>query len=153
MLISSVFSNSSLFNENTFYPKFIHDLENCQCEVIIESPFITIARTKTLLSIFEKLLEKEVKIYIFTRDPRSHASTMSTQAEAVIRKFEYLGIQTFILKSTHHRKLAIIDRHILWEGSLNILSQRDSQELMRRVGDSSICKRLFNFIGYQKVIS
>ena len=29
----------------------------------------------------------------------------------------------------HHRKLAILDRKVLWEGSLNILSQTRSREI------------------------
>ena len=39
---------TSLHNETTFYPEFINDLNECKSEVIIESPFITTKRMKTL---------------------------------------------------------------------------------------------------------
>jgi len=52
----------------------------------------------------------------------------------------------------HHRKLAIIDRNILWEGSLNILSQKKSREFMRRLEGGGFAVDLLNFIGYQKFL-
>jgi uncharacterized pyridoxamine 5'-phosphate oxidase family protein len=63
--------NSSLFDEKTFYKAFLHDLNNCEKEVIIESPFITTERMKTFVRIFKNLLEKRVKIYIVTRNPKN----------------------------------------------------------------------------------
>jgi len=33
----------------------------------------------------------------------------------------------------HHRKLAVLDRKIVYEGSLNILSFNDSCEIMRKI--------------------
>ena len=39
--------HSSLFDETTFFDKFLSDLEHCKNEVIIESPFITSSRVKT----------------------------------------------------------------------------------------------------------
>lgn len=33
--------SSELFNEQTFYPAFLKDLNDCLYEAVIESPFIT----------------------------------------------------------------------------------------------------------------
>jgi hypothetical protein len=46
----------------------------------------------------------------------------------------------------HHRKLAILDREILWEGSLNILSQSRSREIMRRIKEKKYAQEMFNFL-------
>lgn len=53
--------NSQLHDELSFYQMFCQDLKNCQKEVVIESPYITLQRMKTFDLIFEKLLEKGVK--------------------------------------------------------------------------------------------
>jgi hypothetical protein len=45
----------------------------------------------------------------------------------------------------HHRKLAIIDRQILWEGSLNILSQNESCEVMRRIESDELAMQMLQF--------
>jgi phosphatidylserine/phosphatidylglycerophosphate/cardiolipin synthase-like enzyme len=44
-----------------------------------------------------------------------------------------MGVNIFYPGRYIHEKVAIIDRQILWEGSLNILSHRASNEMMRRI--------------------
>ena len=144
--------NSSLFDEKTFYQTFLKDLEHCQNEVIIESPFITSQRMKTFDRVFTNLLKKEVKIYIVTRGPREHNNGYETQSEEAIRWCETVGIQVLLCKGNHHRKLAILDRKILWEGSLNILSQYKSREIMRKIESQDITMQTFNFIKFLKYI-
>ena len=144
--------SSRLYTENTFYHKFTQDLLNCKKEVIIESPYITAGRMKVFRSVFNKILRKGVKIYIFTRDPEEHELPMAYQAEAEISNFERIGVQTFICSGNHHRKLAIIDREILWEGSLNILSQAYSREVMRRIERQELAVEMFEFLGFKRFI-
>ena len=144
--------NSSLYDETTFYRAFMRDLEASQNEVIIESPFITSARMKTFWPIFEKLTARGVKVYIMTRDPQEHTKEYKEQSETEIQIFEDVGIQVLLCTGNHHRKLAILDRNILWEGSLNILSQIHSREFMRRLEGGGFAVDLFNFIGYQKYL-
>lgn len=145
-------NNSSLFDETTFYKQFISDLLRSTSEVVIESPFITTERMKVLLPIFRILLKKNVKIYIFTRDPKEHSDGYELQSEAAIQTCEAMGIQVFVCLGYHHRKLAILDRSVLWEGSLNILSQMKSREIMRRIDDSSSAREMFRFLQFQKFI-
>lgn len=144
--------SSQLYDENTFYHKFTHDLLQIEKEIIIESPFITTERMNGFRSVFKKILGKGVKIYVFTRDPKEHELPMALQAEAEIENFERIGVQTLICSGNHHRKLAILDRNILWEGSLNILSQNNSREIMRRIESKDIAQEMFSFLQLQKFI-
>ncbi len=137
---------SSLFDESTFYQTFLRDLKRCRQEVIIESPYITCERMKTFDRFFEKLIEKGVKIYFITRDPKEHDESMEIQSEEVISYCESIGIQVLLCLGNHHRKLAILDRKILWEGSLNILSQAYSREIMRRIENKELTMEMFNFL-------
>lgn len=128
----------------------MNDIEASQAEVIIESPFITSKRMKSLWPCFKRLVVRGVKVYIVTRDPKEHTEGYENQSEAEIEELEAVGIQVFLCRGNHHRKLAIIDRNILWEGSLNILSQMKSREFMRRLEGGGFAVDLFNFIGYEK---
>jgi phosphatidylserine/phosphatidylglycerophosphate/cardiolipin synthase-like enzyme len=143
---------STLFDEKTFYQEFVNDLESAKTEIIIESPFITSERMKTLWPTFRRLYSRGVKVYIVTRDPKEHSGGYDEQSEAEIEALEALGIQVFLCRGNHHRKLAIIDRNILWEGSLNILSQIKSREFMRRLEGGGFAEDLFHFIGYEKYL-
>ncbi len=77
---------------------------------------------KQLYPFFSKLMKKGIRIYIITRSPFEHESKYLFESEFEIQRFENTGIQVLLCDGNHHRKLAIIDREILWEGSLNILS-------------------------------
>ena len=143
---------TSLHNENTFYPNFIKDLENCKREVIIESPFITTQRMDLLFPILKRLNDRGVNIFIITRDPKEHIAKYQCQSESEIQAFETVGIQVFLSNGNHHRKLAIIDRRVLWEGSLNILSQTKSKEIMRRLEGDGFAANMFKFLNYGKYI-
>lgn len=145
-------NSSSLHDESTFYYAFLNDLENCREEVYIESPFITVERALTLIPIFKKLLKRGVKIYVMTRNPLEHDEFMEPQSEEVITQFEYMGIEVLLCVGNHHRKLAILDRKILWEGSLNILSQTHSREIMRRIKDEQVTLEMFNYLKVDKFL-
>jgi phosphatidylserine/phosphatidylglycerophosphate/cardiolipin synthase-like enzyme len=145
-------SVSQLYDEKTFYQTFLKDLQKCQNEVIIESPYITSDRMGTFDRIFQKLINRGVKIYIITRDPKEHYEGMEAQSEAEIRNCETIGIQILLCSGKHHRKLAILDRKILWEGSLNILSQKRSREIMRRIKDEDLTLQMVNFLKLGKFL-
>jgi hypothetical protein len=71
---------------------------------------------------------------------------MRQQAEAVCTLLHGVGVE-IIEQRDLHQKLAILDRAVAWEGSLNILSQRSTTEHMRRLGDwqtpaTRTCKEL-----------
>ncbi len=144
--------NSQLHDEKTFYQTFLKDLERCESELIIESPFITSERMRTFDRLFEKLLKKGVKIYIITRNPREHDSFMEPQSEDAIGWCEQVGIQVFLCVGNHHRKLAMLDRKVLWEGSLNILSQTRSREIMRRIESTELTMEMLNFLKLEKFL-
>lgn len=138
--------NSSLFDERTFYPQFVRDLQDAEKEVIIESPFITLKRSESLTPLFKELVEKGVLVYVVTRDPSLHSESMGQEAELVIQTFERIGVQVLLTSNNLHRKLVILDRSVLWEGSLNILSQGNSREVMRRIEGEYFAQQMFDFL-------
>ena len=70
---------------------------------------------------------------------------MEYQSEDAISLFERIGVQVLLCIGNHHRKLAILDRKILWEGSLNILSQSKCRGIMRRIDNEELALEMFNF--------
>lgn len=138
-------NNSKLFDNNTFYRAFERDLRRARQSVIIESPFITSRRMEHLLPILTKLRRKGVRVVVNTRNPEEHNEEYMIQAENAVAAMQNMGVKV-LYTVKHHRKLAIIDDEILWEGSLNILSQGDSCEVMRRTVSSSLVWQMTCFI-------
>ena len=120
--------------------------------MIIDSPYITTERVRTFTPVFEHLINKGVKIFVLIRQPKEHGSGMKYQASNEIRNFENMGITVLPFTGYIHRKLAIIDRSIVWEGSLNILSQRDSHEIMRRFEGKETAQQMMTFLKLDKNI-
>lgn len=145
------FPESSLYDQDTFYQAFGRDLRHARREVIIESPFITTNRMELLLPILRKLSRRGVRIVVNTRHPEDHEGDYCRQAAEAVVDLQNMGA-TVLYTGRHHRKLAIIDRKVFYEGSLNILSYRDSCEIMRRVVSSVEAKRLLKFIGLMKYV-
>jgi len=144
-------ATSQLYNEQTFYRAFMRDLNGCISEAVIESPFITGNRVASLLPIFKKMRSRQVKITINTRHPSEHDSPFDVQAWAAIEQMQDMGIEV-LFTGGHHRKLVILDRRVLWEGSLNVLSQNDSCEIMRRIESVTLAQQMVEFVGVSKFL-
>jgi len=138
--------DSSLYNEDNFYARFASDLKNCHSEVIIESPFVTNRRLDLLIPSLQKLKSKHVRVTINTRDPETHDDeNMRRETQFALSKLQHMGVNV-LFTGGHHRKLAIIDRSILYEGSLNILSQNNSCEVMRRIESTQLAWQMIRFV-------
>lgn len=142
---------SRLFDSKTFYKTFTGDLRYAKRRVYIESPFITKRRIEELLPIIEGLRYREIEVVVNTRCPDEHDGEYVGQAADGIHAMQELGVRV-LYTVKHHRKLAVID-DVLWEGSLNILSQNDSCEVMRRIVSSVLAEEMLRFTGATKYIA
>jgi len=66
---------------------------------------------------------------------------MKEQSVSVIDSLRSIGA-TVIERRGMHQKVAIVDNEIAWEGSLNILSHRDTNEHMRRFSSRSAIEEI-----------
>jgi len=73
---------------------------------------------------------------------------MFEQARWAVGILQEMGI-TVLMTTGHHRKIAIVD-DVLYEGSLNILSQNDSCEFMRRIQSGVLADQMIKFTGIGK---
>jgi phosphatidylserine/phosphatidylglycerophosphate/cardiolipin synthase-like enzyme len=138
--------SSTIYTEKTFYKQFIRDLVKAKKEIIIECPYITIKRLSMLMPTLKRLKARGVQMVIITREPQDNDEFMAKQAEIGIQYFENFGVQVLLVLGGHHRKLAMIDNKILWEGNLNILSQSNSHEFMRRIESEVLTRELIEFL-------
>ena len=149
MNIFSSPSGTQMYDEQSFYRAFQKDLYSARKSVIIESPFITLRRVEELLPVITKLRRKGVLVTVNTRNPIEHDEEYEMQALVAIEQLQGLGVKV-LYTIRHHRKLAIIDGTVTWNGSLNILSQHDSCEIMWRVASKGIADQLLGFIKLTK---
>lgn len=137
---------SQVYDQETFYPEFIRDLCKARDQIIIESPFLTTSRYRSLRPHFQRLIQRGVSIRINTRHPNDHDALLATQAWRTISLAKADGVKVMMYSNLLHRKLAVIDQTISWEGSLNILSQSVSAEFMRRIVSPQIALQTLKIV-------
>ena len=145
-------SISGLYDQSTFDKQFLKDIARTRSSLVIESPFIRVSRVVQLIPVIAKLRRRGVSVIINTRSPEEHDDMYETQATDAITMLQNLGV-TVLFTVKHHRKIAVIDREVFYEGSLNILSYYDSCEIMRRTVSSSEAEVLLRFIGLHKFLT
>ena len=142
-------SNNNLYDQNSFYDAFIKDIKHSKTRVIIESPFITTKRINQLNPIIRRLISRGVAVVINTKPVEEQNALLRNMAYEGIAKLQDIGVRV-IVTAGHHRKLAIIDDDIIWEGSLNILSQNDSCEIMRRICSKQMTSQMLRFLNLDR---
>ena len=89
-------------------------------------PIVTLSRAGKLLPALEKLKKRGARIVVNTKTPSEHDEFMLAGALEGLGQLQRLGVHV-IYTDQHHRKFTIIDRKVMYEGSLNILSQNRSR--------------------------
>lgn len=141
--------SSCLLDQTNFYKVFNKDIKKTRKLLLIESPFLTTKRVTALLPIFNILIDNGIRIIVNTKPFEEHGPLLQIQATIAIERLQSLGIEVYMTIG-HHRKLAVIDDDILYEGSLNILSYNDSCEIMRRIKSSEHVIGMLKFIRFKK---
>jgi len=133
------------FNEGTFYPAFLKDLARAKESIVIFSPFATGVGTARWIDSLRAALARGVKARILTRPPEEFGGGSVDEVVELVRALRDLGIAVD-LRARMHEKIAILDGRILWHGSLNILSHRDTYESMLRLESPATCQQLSRFV-------
>lgn len=107
-------SSSKLYDQNIFDDQFMRDLRKARKSVIIESPFLRTARVEKFIPIFHRLKKRGVEILLNTKSLKEHNEMYKLQAQKTLSLLHSAGVDVlFTVK--HHRKLAIIDRKIIYD--------------------------------------
>ena len=114
-----------------FYAILRADFSQARNRAVVYSPFMTEDRLNFMAPQLRAAAERGVRIFVVTKPLQERGRN----EEQVYRRLEGAlgdwGV-TVIHKSRMHEKLVFLDDNILWSGSLNPLSFRNTQEVMER---------------------
>ena len=110
-----------------FYPMLQGDISRAESRLVIFSPFITEARLAMLEPHLRAAVERGVRVFVVTKTRDEHDAGYRFVEEA-LRTWGAVVIH----KKGMHEKLVFVDDRVIWSGSLNPLSFRDTQEIMTR---------------------
>lgn len=145
---TSTTGSISWFTGEGFYKAFDKDLKNVKSKVFLASPFTTAQGTERWMQTFRDLRAKDVEIIGFTKpvnekDSATNSAEIHTGLEGVFKELRPV--------SKMHEKLAVFDQRIVWLGSLNILSHKNSTEIMVRIESPDFAQSIIDEYQTQRV--
>ena len=123
--------STGLADQDLFFPLLKKDIENASQSIVIYSGFYTANRISDLLDHLKSKIKSKVKVKIIVPPPESNGSMDVSDSKQVLEKLEALGI-VVEFRAKIHQKAVLIDENIVWFGSLNPLSYRNTLETMIR---------------------
>ena len=134
-----------IFDNRSFFSVYTNDIENASKQILIVSPFVTEKRASQMMPYFGVLLKKQITITIITRPAEDFKNERQPILRGIFERLADAGV-TVIFKSLIHQKFAVIDRKIVWYGSINLLSFGVSQESMMRLISGGIAQELMRSV-------
>ena len=106
-----------IFDQNSFLPVFLHDLVSGMKEILIVSPFLRTRRTAQMIENLRPAAAKRVVVRVITKLPSEFSPGDQVPFKKALALFEGTGI-TVEHRARIHQKFALIDRKIVWYGSV-----------------------------------
>lgn len=138
-------STDLIYDRNDFLPVFLHDVKSAAGEILVVSPYVTQRRTDQMLAAVESILQKKIPVTVVTRPSIDYKEKDRPAREEILRAMEKAGVQV-VCRSNFHQKFAVIDRKIVWYGSINLLSFGGAEESMMRLVSTNIAQELMDTI-------
>lgn len=138
----------SFWTESETHSGLRQDIENCKQYVTIMSPFITKERLQTYIDLFRAKVEEGINLEVITRPPHQQGVSDKSDIQKTLSYLGQIGIK-IVQRPWMHQKVIVIDGRIVWFGSLNPLSHRNTQELMFRLENEDFTKQVMEECGLQ----
>lgn len=142
-------SEDSIFwcQEGDFYDYLFEDIRNFKTRMVIFSPFLTENRISMILPELSDSIKIGREIIVVTRPLSDRNKGEITHYKKCEQELSDIGV-TVIHKKMMHEKLIILDDYIVWNGSLNSLSNTGSTgELMQRTCNHQIAVDMEEYYG------
>ncbi len=130
-----------IFDKHSFFPVYTNDIVNATREILIVSPFVTNRRVHQMMQYFHKIVKNQVKVTVTTRPAEDFKDSKRPVLEQIFSTLKEAGINV-LFKSNIHQKFAIVDRKIVWYGSINLLSFGIAEESIMRLISGNIAHEL-----------
>jgi superfamily II DNA or RNA helicase len=153
---------AEIFNDKNILSVFAQDLETAKKEIFIVSPFVSDNRVRQTLVLLEPSLESGLPVTVLTRPPEEaglpggpdlvvqggapEGDPPGLRVSQLAKELANAGVKV-LLRESIHQKFAIIDRRVVWYGSMNLLSYGKSEETMMRFESREIAEELLDEIG------
>ena len=139
----------SIFDSQSYFDIFEKDVISAAGSVVISSPSFSYKKVNWLCSESDDLLQRGVSIVILTVTPEDYLEDGRDQHIAHIQQMESSGIKVMKL-SRYRERFAVIDRSLVWYGSMTLLSNEKEDDSLMRISNPAVAEELLEFAALLK---
>lgn len=147
-LIDKKQSANAIYDKKSYQEVYLKDLTESNKNLIISSPGINERKVKQLIALMQKKQEDGISVMVLTLSPESYPEKRVEKTRELIRCLVGVGIRV-IERPVMHEHYAVIDKEIVWYGSMNLLSGEKEDDNLMRVLSKDIAQELLE-ISFQK---
>ena len=130
-------ATGTIFDAQTYAPVYERDLQTAQREILICSPALSRKKVTYFLELLRERQKAGVQIKILTLAPDAQDTYQAAEKIGFLRQS---GIEVFP-SQTCREHFAILDRCLVWYGSMNLLSNEKPDDMIR-LPDEQIAQEL-----------
>ena len=137
---------NAIFDSESYTSVFERDVAQADTEIVISSPGIGVKGVHRILKTLEERHDSGVKITLLTLSADNYPQQRIEKTKGLITELIESGV-TVLEKTGMHEHFAVIDREIVWYGSVNLLSNAKEEDGLMRVKSREIAQELLE-IGF-----
>ena len=137
---------NAIFDSDSYISVFERDIEEAGMEIVISSPGINERSVQRNIKTLGERHDAGVKITLLTLPGDGYPKERIEKTKELIAELMGLGV-TVQEKPGMHEHFAVIDREIVWYGSVNLLSNAKEEDNLMRVKSKEIAQELLE-IGF-----
>ena len=132
---------NAIFDIDHYKDAYQRDLLSAQKEIIISSPAISGKKVSEMIHFLSDKQEAGMKIVIVTWKPDSYGYGDSAYWQELQEQMRRAGFEVNLVED-YCEHYCIVDREVVWYGSMNFLGKGDVEDNLMRVVDTRIANEL-----------
>lgn len=139
---------NAIFDATTYNDAYATDLSQANSEIVISSPGINSEKIRQFIHMVSKKQAQGVKVIVITIPSEEYPDNRIEPTKKLIDELRGAGIYVKVTSGIHEH-FAVIDKEIVWYGSINMLSRTKEDDNLMRVNSKEIADELLK-IGFGK---
>ncbi len=132
---------NAIFDIDNYLDVYQKDLLTAEKEIIISSPAISGKKVYDMIHLLKEKQEAGIKVVIVTWKPDCYGYGDSTYWQELQEQMRRAGFEMNLVED-YCEHYCIIDRLVVWYGSMNFLGKEDAEDNLMRVEDGKITNEL-----------
>ena len=132
---------SAIFDIDNYTDIYQNDMLTAEKEIIISSPAISGKKVYDMIHLLREKQEGGIKIVIVTWKPDCYGYGDSAYWQELQERMRKEGFEMNLVED-YCEHYCMIDRQVVWYGSMNFLGKEDAEDNLMRIVDGKVANEL-----------